>query len=195
VPDASSASITVRVRQHRFVTLAATSEVAAEADRLQHALEQGPCVLTAGSEEWVRSDAVARDERWPEWGVRAAELGIGSVLSVSLLPPGEALGALTLYADGTDRFGRPGTLDHALVFAVHAAHALASARTLGGLEDAMSSQHTIGVALGIVMERLGLDLDQARELLTRAASAHHVEVSDMARQIVDTRTLPRLDQR
>jgi hypothetical protein len=46
------------------------------------------------------------------------------------------------------------------------------------------------MAQGIVRERFGLDADQAFNLLRRLSSTSNVKVSQIAREIVETRRLP-----
>jgi GAF domain-containing protein len=190
VADTRWASIAVRGRRGRFMTLAATGAVAEEADRLQFAQGQGPALGVARDDEWVRSGDVAHDDRWPGWGEQAAGLGVGSVLSVPLEARGEHLGALNFYADRTSAFGRVDDVDLALLFAVHAAHALSSERLIDGLRVAVASRHDIGVAQGIICERYGLTVDQSFALLRRISSRSNTKISELARQIIETGAVP-----
>lgn len=195
VPEATAASITIRVRRRRYTTLAATSELARDADQLQYALGEGPCVDTADASEWVRSGDLAQEQRWRIWGPRAHDLGIGSVLSIPLYTREDRIGALTMYAGDSGRFSDPTDIDLALLFAVHAAHPLSSARLVNGLEVAVSSRHDIGVAQGILVERYGLSLPQAFDLLRRISSRTNTKITDLARHIVETGTVPTLEER
>lgn len=194
VPDATSASLTIRVRRHRFVTLAATSDLAREADGLQYALDEGPCLEASESSDWLRSGDLGHEPRWPGWGPRVADLGVSSVLSVALYARSERIGALNMYAEEPGRFSDAYDIDLALLFAVHAAHALASARLVTGLEVAVSSRHDIGVAQGILMERYGLSLAQTFDLLRRISSTTNQKVADLARHIMDTGSVPTLEK-
>jgi GAF domain-containing protein len=195
VADAIVASIAIRARRHSFATLAATTDLAAEADRLQYALGEGPCIETAETSDWVRSGDIRADERWPRWGPRAATLGVGSLLSVPLYARQKRIGALNLYAAHTGGFASADQVDLALLFAVHAAHALAAARLVNGLEVAVSSRHDIGVAQGILVERYGLSLAQAFDVLRRISSSTNVKVADIARRLIETGTVPTLEER
>jgi AmiR/NasT family two-component response regulator len=60
------------------------------------------------------------------------------------------------------------------------------------LELAVEHRTTIGVALGIVMERLGVDQDQAFSYLKRVSQDTNTKVHDLARTIAETRELPEL---
>jgi GAF domain-containing protein len=193
VADAEVAGLTVRAasrRRSRHVTLGWTDPTVGQADGLQHDAGEGPVVDPPGEGGWVRSGDVGADPRWPVWGPQVAELGLRSLLSVQLVSAGEPLGALTLYARRRGCFVDPETVDLALLFASHAANALASARRLAGLETAMSSRHVIGMAQGILMERYRLDEQQAFAYLSRLSSHQNRKLRDLAQDLVATRTVP-----
>ncbi|RYU09534.1 GAF and ANTAR domain-containing protein [Nocardioides iriomotensis] len=191
LPGADCASITVRARHNRFVTLGATDDCAALADALQYDLGQGPCLEAGDHVEWYRSGDVATDPRWPVWGPRAAgELGVRSLLSVRLVGETDSLGALTVYARSAGRFGDRSDIDLLLLFATHATIALAAAREVSGLQTAVHSRHVIGMAQGVLMERYDLDSDQAFALLRRYSNALNVKVHDVCEDIAATRRLP-----
>jgi GAF domain-containing protein len=189
VPEADQVSLTIRTsRGHR--TLASSDPVAEEADTLQYALGEGPCIEIADSGGWLRSGDVRTDARFPGWGPRAAELGVGSLLSVAVTDREGPLGSLNLYSGEGGAFSDRDVVDLALVYAVHATTALSSARRTSSLQTAISSRHVIGMAQGIVMERYGIDQHQSFELLRRLSSTTNVKLRDVATEIVETRTIP-----
>ncbi|WP_308645318.1 GAF and ANTAR domain-containing protein [Nocardioides cavernae] len=189
VPEAEQVSLTVSTsRGHR--TLASSGPSASEADALQYALGEGPCLEVAGTGGWLRSGDVGADGRYPVWGPRASELGIGSVLAVAVTDRDDPLGALSLYSSRTGAFADRDVVDTAIVYAVHATTALSSARHASTLQTAVSSRHVIGMAQGIAMERYGIDQHQSFELLRRLSSTANVKLRDVAQQIVETRTIP-----
>ena len=59
------------------------------------------------------------------------------------------------------------------------------------LKTALANRLIIGQAQGLLMERLGLDSDQALGYLKRASMHLNRKVIDIAREIMRTRTLPR----
>ena len=189
VPEADQVSLTIRTsRGHR--TLASSDPLAREADALQYALGEGPCLEIADTGGWLRSGDVGADTRYPAWGPRASELGVGSLLAVAVTDRDEPLGALNLYSTRTGAFDDRDVVDLALVYAVHATTALSSARRASTLQTAISSRHVIGMAQGIAMERYGIDQHQSFELLRRLSSTTNVKLRDVATQIVETRTIP-----
>ena len=190
IADAEHAALTVRVsprRRRRLETLGSTDPVLVQADALQDELGEGPYLEALGDAEWVRSGDVAVDPRWPEWGPAVGRLGVRSLLVVRLVWAGEPIGALTLTSEQVGRFVDPDTVDLALLFAVHAANAFSVARQLSGLETAMSSRHTIGMAQGILMERYDLDEHQAFAFLTRRSSQENVKLRALAADLVTHR--------
>ena len=184
VPEARHASITVRRRRGRFASLGSTSDLAVQADEAQYALREGPCVDASEVADFCRSGDVGQDGRWPTWGPRAASLGLHSLLSVQLWAQGEPIGALNFYAEERGRFGDRDVVDLATLYATHAALALSAVEQLSGLETAMSSRHTIGLAQGVFMERYGLGPDQAFALLQRMSSTTNVKLRDVAAEVV-----------
>lgn len=190
VPGADAVSLTIRARGHQHRTLASSADLAAQADALQYQLDEGPCLDATEHEHWVRIGDVTADSRWPRWGPRAGDLGIGSLLSVQLLDEGQPQGALNIYSLATGSFVETDTVDVALVYAVHAAHALSAARLVTNLQTAVSSRHTIGMAQGILMERFGLDQPKSFELLRRLSEQNEMKLRDVAAHVVATRSLP-----
>ncbi len=187
VLEAGHASLTVRRRRGRFSTLAATSDLAEAADEAQYALHEGPCVEACESAGWFRSGEVGTDPRWPRWGPRAAGLGVHSLLSVQLLHQAGPIGALNLYAESPGGFADREVVHLASLYATHAALALAAAEQLSGLETALTSRHTIGLAQGVLMERYSLTPDQAFALLQRMSSTANVKLREVAEDVVARR--------
>lgn len=110
-----------------------------------------------------------------------------------LSSPEATSGALNFYARGAGGFSDPDEVDLVLLFATHAALALASTRQLAGLQTAVTSRHLIGAAQGVLMERYGLDLDRSFALLQRLSNQTNTRVVDLARELVTTGELVELD--
>ncbi|MBI4899721.1 MAG: GAF and ANTAR domain-containing protein, partial [Actinobacteria bacterium] len=150
----------------------------------------GPCIQVADTGGWLRSGDVGTDARFPVGGPRAAEVGVGSLLSVSVTEREEPLGALNLYSDEPGAFVDRDVVDLALVYATHATTALSSARRATTLRAAVRSRHVIGMAQGIAMERYDIDQHQSFELLRLLSSTTNVKQRDIANQIAETRAFP-----
>lgn len=189
VPDADWVSLTVRSRGS-FQTLAASSPAARKADEMQYAVGEGPCVEAAVEGGWFRSGDVEVDRRWPRWGPLAVTVGVRSLLSVQLATADDPLGALNLYSRRAEGFDEPDDVDFALLYAVHAAVALTTAREITGLTHALHSRHTIGVAQGVLMERFGLSVDASFNLLRRYSMHTNTRLADVAAVVVSTGNVP-----
>ena len=100
------ASVTLLDRGH-FQTLAPTGDLASRTDDLQYAIGSGPCVDAALEGAVYVTGDLARDERWPEFGSRAAaELGVHSMLAYRLSLPEEmgAIAGLNIYSRAREGF-------------------------------------------------------------------------------------------
>lgn len=189
VPACDFCGISLRRKRGRVETVAATSPLADACDRLQYELGEGPCLEAVWDDESYLTQDTSSDGRWPRWGPRVAAEGAGSVLSLRLSTEDETLGALNLYAVGTNAFDRD-DVDVALIFASHATTALNAARTVSGLQTALQSRHLIGVAQGILMARYDLTMAQSFEVLRRYSSHTNVKLRDVAQSVVDNSALP-----
>jgi hypothetical protein len=188
-PEIEHASLTV-AEHRRARTLAATSDVASRCDALQYELREGPCIEALADSEWYRSGDVGSDPRWPRWGPRAAEEGVTSLLAVRLAVGEVAIGALNLYSSQPDGFADRDTLDLIFLYALHASGSLAAAKEISGLQTAMQNRHTIGVAQGILMQRYGISVERAFDILRRYSSTQNVKLRDIAAYVVEHHHLP-----
>ncbi|WP_020659575.1 ANTAR domain-containing protein [Amycolatopsis benzoatilytica] len=190
VPEADLVSITLLAPDGRFHTAAYTDPAAADLDRLQYELGEGPCHDAAqpDSAEFVECADLRAAPMWPDWAPAAAGDGWRSVLATALAD--EALtrfsGALNLYSRspgglaGADR-------DILLLLASHAALAVAGTDALtrdelhqAQLRTALDSRDVIGQAKGIIMARRGLDADEAFDLLRRTSQELNVKLVHLA---------------
>ena len=194
VPACDWASVTLRRRRNRTETVAASSEVAVQADQLQYDLGEGPCLEAAITGEPRLSNHLATSEDWPRWGPRAAELGVHALLGIELSTADEVLGALNLYS-GTDGAFTRDDLDVAEVYATHATNALTAARMSSGLRTALHTRHMIGVAQGILMQIYELTMEQSFELLRRYSSHSNTKLGEVAEYVVTHRALPDAETR
>ena len=189
VPGCRHAGITLRGRRGRLDSVATSDDLVAVCDALQYELEEGPC-LDAVSEDLCRvSGDLAVDERWPRWGPRVAELGVGSVIAVQLTDTTKVLGALNMYGEGPRAFSTD-DVDLAFIYAIHATTAMRTARLVTGLENALQSRHGIGLAQGIVMEKFRLTPDRAFEALRRVSNDRNVPLRELAQQVVEHGAIP-----
>ncbi|MHA5047136.1 GAF and ANTAR domain-containing protein [Streptomyces sp. SD15] len=179
------------VRRGEVHALAATSDVVRRADRIQQDLREGPCfdAVTERRQVYTIEDSRRPHERWSRFAPELRKLGIGSVLGFLLFTEDDELGALNLYSH------RPDTFDEAArragwILASHAAVAFSASRTHQQLGHALETRHEIGEAMGILMERHGLNEDTAFKVLKKASQDHNIKLREIARRICETGEKP-----
>ena len=179
------------VEKGRIHTPAATNEKLRELDESQFEHRQGPCYDAVRNHPTVLVHDLATDPRWPEWGHEmVSELGIRSSLSFRLFTRrDESWGALNVYSTEPRAFTEEDVL-HGQTIAAMCAVVLARSIHDEQLARALESRTVIGQALGMVMERYGLDEDTAFNVLRRIASQDNRKLRDLAAEIVAARRLP-----
>jgi GAF domain-containing protein len=172
-----------------FRSLAPSDSLVEQADKLQHALRQGPCVQAAWDTDTYVANDLANDPRWPDFGAEAATLGFRSLLATRLAAGEHTLGALNLYSTRVRDFDDDDR-DFARMFASHAAATLMTVRQRENLMTALDARTLIGQAQGILMERFGIDADRAFGVLRRYSQARNVKLRTVAEELVSHRSLP-----
>jgi GAF domain-containing protein len=178
-----AAATVIRDRGPHLETVAATHGTVRRADELQDALDEGPCIDAAVESRMVVSNDLASDRRWPSWGPQAAGLGLESVLSSEIHANGRRVGALIVYGSPGHEFTRE-HLEVGAVLAQQVSLALRSARQIKSLRAALDARTVIGQAQGALMERYGVDADQAFSILRRLSHERDVRLVQAARAIV-----------
>jgi GAF domain-containing protein len=194
IPGAEATSITL-IRDDRAFTAAFDGQIAVDADELQYQRGYGPC-LDAGrsGEVFVVADMESED-RWPDYAVHAAGLGIGSSLSIPLPFQGATIGALNNYALRPGAFGEPDVRlgeEVAAFVAIAVGNAEAAARAtddVANMRRAMESRAVIEQAKGILMERYKVTSEQAFTLLTHSSQRTNVKLRDVADELTATGVL------
>jgi len=195
VPGVTFCGITLRGPRRRLESACSTDPKAEQLDALQRDLGEGPCMEAAHDVQqmYVVTD-LREDDRWPLWGPRAVELGIRSLISVKLSSETISdehapLGALNMYSTEVG-WPEPGVVEIARIYTAHCANAVAQARQITGLQRAVEGRHLIGVAQGILVQRYGLDVDTAFDVLQRYSTTSNVKLRDVAAEVVERRGLP-----
>ena len=185
VPGAQDATITVAEQRKTARSAAASSDRARLFDVLQSQTAQGPCLDALFEQETLRVDDLAADQRWPALSARAGELGARSMVCFQLFVTGDTLGSLNVLAtepeafdDESERVG--------LLFATHAAIALADVLELEGVKAALANRDVIGQAKGILMERFKITAEQAFLLLARASQQTNRKLPLVAADLTQT---------
>ncbi|GAA3465334.1 GAF and ANTAR domain-containing protein [Saccharothrix longispora] len=183
VPGAQYAGLSVVRKRTTMSTPVASDRLVDLVDQAQVAFGQGPCVdvLYEKRTVWLRD--TSRERRWPRFTARAAELGVRSMLSFQLYVINDDLGALNLYSRHVDAFTEQSE-QVGLLFATHAAVAMADAQKIAHLAHTVDNRDLIGQAKGILMERHKLTGDRAFNLLVRASQHTNTKLTDVAQHLV-----------
>lgn len=190
VPGCQMAGVTVRRRRGKVESVAPSDPAVERCDALQYDLAEGPCLDAISDELVITSRDVGTDERWPQWGPRAAEAeGIAGMLSIRLFSGTKVHGALNLYSREVDAFDSEAT-DVARVLSTHVSVALRAMQADEDLRIAVDSRNLIGQAQGILMERFSLQSDGAFAVLSRISQDRNLRLIDVAEHVVTRRTLP-----
>jgi transcriptional regulator with GAF, ATPase, and Fis domain len=188
IPGAQHASISSIRRRREVITRASTNDLPIAVDQIQYETGQGPCLDTLYEERTVRLDAFTTETRWPAFVERAAKLGAGSMLALQLFVDGSDLGALNLLSESPHAFGEDS--EHiGLLFATHAAVAMAGAEEREHLRAAIDTRNLIGQAQGILMERFNIPADRAFGVLARYSQTANRKLREVAAELAATRHL------
>ena len=183
IPDCDHAGISMR-RDGRVQTPVSTDPLVDLLDQLQYDLNEGPGLDAIWVDDSYRIPDTTHEDRWPNWAPKAAAMGVNSVLSVRLSTPSGVVGSLNLYSKTLGGYDREAVLT-AHIYASHASSAIALTSKVQGLQTALQTRHTIGLAQGMLMLRYGLNEDAAFQVLRRLSSHKNVKLRDVARQVID----------
>jgi hypothetical protein len=183
LPNVQLSSITIRHDDGRLATVAPTDELLCRIDGAQYQLREGPCYEAATDQAYVISSDLAADERFPRYGEVAAAEGVRAQIGMRLFDSPRSHGALNLYSREVGAFDDVSSLSE--LFASQAGQAIAYAHEIGNLGEAVKTRTLIGQAVGIVMERYGLNDERAFAFLQRMSSHQNVKLRLIAQGIVN----------
>jgi hypothetical protein len=190
IPGADGAGLTL-LEADRPDTIVASAEFVVQIDSIQYGLGQGPCITAAAEGRTVVSGWLSGEKRWPRFGPRVSDLGVHSVLSLPLMGPDGALGAMNVYAHARDAFDQR-SIELGELFAVPAAISVRNAQVLAQakrlatqLQAALTSRAVIDQAIGILMSRSGCTADEAFGRLVTLSQSGNRKLSVVGQQVVD----------
>lgn len=164
--------------------LAAAGPLVPALDALLGEAGPGPGAASLACGVALTIDDTRAETAWPDWSAAASRHGIRWVHLVGGLPLGGDGVRLDLMShqpracSGED-LARADELVNGISVALRMAHRVVH------LEDAMHTRDLIGQGQGVVMERYGLDAEQAMSFLRRVSQQSQVKLHDLARDLVD----------
>ncbi len=164
--------VSVSLRRHgHLATVAASDQTISDMDASQYATGEGPCVDASVKGRWFHAESLDIETRWPAFTPRAQALGINAILSSPLLAEERPVGALNIYSRTAMAFA-PKDQELASVFAAEASLVLTSAgvdvtdeQLSRRRNEALATRRVIAQAEGVIMEREGVEADDAYSML------------------------------
>lgn len=183
LPEVSHASITVKHPDGRLETFAPTHDLLLGLDAAQYDLQEGPCYEAAVETLHTTSPRLAEDPRFPRYAPIAVAAGIHAQAGIRLFDAGGANGALNLYSEQPGAFENLDGLSQ--LFTHQSAMALAYARQITQLQEAVKTRQLIGQAVGVAMERFDLDEARAFGFLARLSQDSNVKLREVASRLLE----------
>ncbi len=172
-------------------TVAASDQLAIEADLVQYAFDQGPCLTAARRHATVRVDLMAAEERYAHFAPGAIELGVESVLSIPLVQGSEVVGSINLYSCHREAFDTDEVTAALRPLTEYAAELIAGspiydeARHLAEeVIDLAATRDVVAQATGILRVWESATEEVARRALDERARRLGVSVIEAARAVV-----------
>lgn len=172
--------------------VASSSTRAAQCDDAESAAADGPCLTAMDELHSVVIPDVLGEPSWPVWRRQVLVSGYRSAAAFPAhVPPGADI-ALNLYSASFDPWTRD-VVVHADLYAQEVARVAALGldvarltRAHSELAAAAETRRTVDLAVGVTMARRACTPDEALDELRATARDRGVEVTDVAREVLDT---------
>ena len=181
VPTAEYVSVVV-VTQGKIEQVAAADDLAGICDNLQCNLGEGPSLDAAAHHDSVLIDDISRERRWSQFTPAVAAAGVRALMCVPFDVDLRTTGTINMYSSATGAFS--GCSREVELFTSHAGGAVAASREREHLREEIQSRDVIGQAKGMLMERYGIEADQAFDLLRTLSQDSDVTLTQIAQQVV-----------
>ena len=190
--DVAAAGLLLADPRGELRVVAASSEAARLLELFQLQNDEGPCLecFRAGQPVSV-TDLSTETRRWPQFARAAQETGFAAVQALPMRLRDQVIGALNLFRATPGPFD-PVSMRVGQAMADVATISLLQERTMRHtdalneqLQTALNSRVTIEQAKGKLAERLGLDMDQAFNLLRENARSRNLRLSELAQAFID----------
>jgi len=184
IPGVDFASITLYSEDGTLRTVAATDQLAEKIDAVQYELREGPCYGAVTEDRFVLVNDMSATTDYPRLAPRVVGLGVWAQAAMQLTHHGRRAAGLNLYARTPGAFDRS-TVEIAEMFASHAATLLEYVEQVEHLNEALRTRTDIGTAVGILMERYGIDRHRAFKFLVRSSNNRNTKLRALARDVID----------
>jgi transcriptional regulator with GAF, ATPase, and Fis domain len=197
VLDVAAASLILVAPEGDLRVVASSSEDLRLVELFEIQSQEGPCPDCYRTGQLALSPNLARDAgHWPRFGPVALKAGFQSVHALPMRLRGETIGALNLFRE------TEGALDEADVVA---AQALADVATIAILQHratvqahvvveqlnhALNSRIMIEQAKGMLVARVGLNMEDAVSWMRNHARSQGLHLVDVAQSVIDGTMTP-----
>jgi len=175
------------LRGNRFVTVAASDQIAERVDALEREVGEGPCLDAIQEASGYVEPSLSPRSQWPELARRVvAETPVRGVAGFRLLLDDQKVGALNVFAD-TPGMLTAQSLNEAAVVTAFVSMALMAAhgrQAASSLREGLESNREIGKAIGLMMAFHQIDDQAAFAILRKASQDMNVKLADIAREFV-----------
>ena len=189
VAGADGVSVSL-LRHGTLSTVAATDQTIMAMDAHQYATGEGPCVDASVEGHWFHARSLDTETRWPSFTPKAQALGIKAILSSPLKALEKPVGALNIYTRTAETFETKdqevaaGLAQKASVILSDAGLGVDDPQQDLFYKEALRSRNVIALAIGVIMEREGVNEDAAFTALLRLSLSDGVSLLHRAESVV-----------
>lgn len=172
----------------RFLTIAASDEIAAQVDALEREVGSGPCVDAIVEESFQLDSNIDDGTQWPELAKRLrAETPVRGMIGYRILADQRKIGALNVFADVPGALTEESADQGAIVasFASVAFMTLSAKTQAETMRRGLDSNREIGKAIGLLMAAHKFTEDEAFDLLRTTSQNLNMKISTVARKVVE----------
>jgi ANTAR domain len=186
VPECDHASLMIR-RDGVCTTMGVSDAIAHRIDKLELELGDGPCLDAIEKRSAQIESDLTTGNRWAGLASRVvAETPVRGAMSVRMRVDHGKVGALNLFSDTRNGFDNT-SLEHAIVLAAFATVATTAARhgeDAVTLRRGLTSNRSIGTAIGMLMVLNDVSDDDAFDILRQTSQDNNVKLVEVAADVI-----------
>ncbi|UOT02028.1 GAF and ANTAR domain-containing protein [Rhodococcus opacus] len=171
----------------RYVTAAASDDVAARVDEYERDENEGPCVDAIVSDTPQFETDLSTTSQWPRLSTRVlAHTPVRGAAGFRMVILGRKVGALNLFSDTAGALNTT-SVEQGIMLASFAAVALAAVHEHAEAETlraGLASNREIGKAVGLLMAFHNIPETQAMEILRTTSQDMNLKLAKVAQEIV-----------
>ena len=177
-------------RDGKYVSVAATDQIAQRVDDFERSTCDGPCVDAIEEEIPQIEPDLTTPCQWPQLAdLVVKETPVRGVMGFRLLVNQRKSGALNLFSDTPNAFTKE-SAGQAIVLAAFASvaiNAIAAGEDAATMRRGLVSNREIGKAIGMLMMLHGYSEDEAFAMLRRHSQHLNIKLAEVARHVIEQR--------